>query len=427
MPKTKINSIFNSLFSFISTSLLVLIANYIGSFFSYFFHIIVGKTNTLPNFSQIESLLSLSFIITIFAGAIGPSIINLLSSTPDSTTRHHLDFINRSLFKLAIILLLLLIALYLPLQLFLHLDNILLYLLFIIQSLATLYLTGYQSVLQSKFKIKSYLFLGVFLAITKNIFAYLLSFTLLSSLNSNLGLTLSVLITLAIYIILINQFWPKTKSSSPSSTNYSSFWTFSKLSLPVNLFLSLLFIADTLFARHFFTPDRSAYFYTISLISKIIFFSTSTVLVFSFPMFIKNRLYPTLLRNDFVMSLFFTLILGTLIFILFSLFPNLVVNILYGYKFHPGASYLPLYSFYFLLYSIFYFLSQFLLSQNIETSYYIPALAFFIQLILIILFHYNEQTLIISSTISLFVGIILATISTFQCLTAQKHHLPVYK
>lgn len=159
----------------------------------------------------------------------------------------------------------------------------------------------------------------------------------------------------------------------------------------VTLSLTSFFTMDIILVRHFFLPWVAGEYVALSTVGKIIFYAIGPIISVMFPL-ITNRVHK---GDDYILPLLGTLVMTLLLSVggafFFLLFPDLVINILYGDRYTMAATYLGHFSFFMILYSLNSVLTYFLLS----VSYYKPiALLFLVSLAQIVMIWIKHETIL---------------------------------
>lgn len=176
-----------------------------------------------------------------------------------------------------------------------------------------------------------------------------------------------------------------------------------KYSIPVflitvagNSFMS----SDVILAKHYFEAYDAGIYASLSTLSKIVFYATGPVTAVMFPLISKkyslNRPYIKLLTMSALMVAFIS---ATVLFI-FWLFPELMINILFGKEFLASADKLFYFGIFVFIYSLANLMISFYLSIEKTKIWIVPVACAMIQILGIWIFHNNFMNLIAVSIVS---------------------------
>jgi len=174
------------------------------------------------------------------------------------------------------------------------------------------------------------------------------------------AVAVSAFVGLAVNVLLLRH-WPRpTRHVRPASPplRYST-TTFAVFSL-----LAILLSVDTMAARRFLPPYVAGLYSGISLTGKIVFFATTALTAFLFPLFsARHDAGEDTLRWLKVSVLPVLAVSGALIVVYLAV-PALVVDTLLGAKFRQHEGYLPWMAAVFTLYALAYLLVTYLLARR---------------------------------------------------------------
>lgn len=177
------------------------------------------------------------------------------------------------------------------------------------------------------------------------------------------------------------------------------------------LALTAFITVDIILVRHFFPSPIAGEYTALSTIGKIIYFIVGPVITVMFPV-ISSRASGGL---PYIIPLLGTLVLSlgltTVVMVVYFLFPQIIIGVLFGSKYFDIIPYLGIFSFFMTIYTINSILTHFLLS----ISYYRPIYPLFLISLLqgffIFIFHDNIwQVIWVNTAVSI---LYLITISFF--------------
>ncbi|MDP4009663.1 MAG: hypothetical protein Q8P53_01625 [Candidatus Shapirobacteria bacterium] len=401
-------------------TLIALFGNMIAAILNYLFHFLSGKILSVNNFGQLESFIGLFAITSVLTGAIGPVIINQITHNSPKKISSIILFFQNKLIAMSFVLTLILSIGYPVFNSILKNENFFIYLLFLIQIISSFYLIFYQSILQAQFKIFTFLLLGIFFSLSKIFFIFIFFHLGFSDIVSNLSLSLSYAFTAIISAIIINRQLSKN-TAKQFSVSLKKLASFSFLSLVTNFFLTIIINQDTIIARYFLSESSAGSYAAISLVSKIIFFFSTAILIVYYPLFNQNDNKRHLNKLLLTGMMFIVLVCAGFVLI-YSLYPSLILSLLFGTKFIAAANMLPLLSIFMFFLSIFYFLIQFLLSQQNSSSAFVSGITVLTQTILILFYHQSLTNIIYSMMVPIIPAIVFSWYYSKQIIKIKHYN-----
>jgi O-antigen/teichoic acid export membrane protein len=173
------------------------------------------------------------------------------------------------------------------------------------------------------------------------------------------------------------------------------------------LVILLFFSLDIILAKRFFSPEIAGKYAVVSMIGKMIFFGTMAIGKAMFPLTSENYNNKVNSIKIFKKASFFIGVLCLLAILLYGLFPELIIKILYGTQYLDMAPYLVYSAIIFSLLSFSNLTLTYCLSINaIKKAHYLIAFLI-IEIGLFSLFHSNLLEYIfgfIVSSIIIFIG-----------------------
>ena len=212
-----------------------------------------------------------------------------------------------------------------------------------------------------------------------------------------------------IYSFYLVKKYFKLKPNIPTKALPLSFYKFGLASFITNLSLTSLYNSDVLLVR-FFISHQSGIYATISILGKIIFFVSTSVLTVSFPIFTTQTKNLKKLKTSFTKSLSLITTIAFVGLIFYQLYPNLVIKLFSNPDYTTATTLLPGFSLFIFFFTILNLVIQFFLTINKQ---YAVAISFFtalLQITLIILFHQNLTQIIQNSIIATLTSLLLSLI-----------------
>lgn len=178
-----------------------------------------------------------------------------------------------------------------------------------------------------------------------------------------------------------------------------------------SLCIAALYNVDVILAKHFLASTEAGYYAVLSLLGKIIFFGTSAIGVVIFPITAKNHELGLSNKRILKLSILLTLIGSGLVTLVYFLFPDLIVHLLFGDSYLPITPYVGLMGIIFIFYSLINLLVSYALSCNKIGITYILIFGTALEIFLLSMFHGSIGNIIYDMI--LVMGIILGGLSIF--------------
>jgi O-antigen/teichoic acid export membrane protein len=163
-------------------------------------------------------------------------------------------------------------------------------------------------------------------------------------------------------------------------------------------------MSDVVLVKHFFEPHLAGIYASLSTMGKIIFYGAAPISAVMFPLVSKVQARGGNYRKVFFLSMLLTSAMVFFLIFVYWLFPELVLQILYGDKFLEGAPYLVWFGIFIGLFALVSLLLNYFLSKGTTRVVYFALLAAVGQIIGIYFFH---QDLIQVISVSIWISLIL--------------------
>ena len=169
-------------------------------------------------------------------------------------------------------------------------------------------------------------------------------------------------------------------------------------SLIMTISMIALFNIDVVLVRHFFSGVESGLYAALSVLGKIIYFGSSPVANTMLPMVSEAHVKGTGFHRMFLTSLFLTILFAGGVTALYALFPRQSLTILIGSQYAAAAPYLPYFSLFLSLCALINIVTMFYFSTHQFVPIFFMPVAAVAQAVLIWLYH---ETLLTVVTVSL--------------------------
>lgn len=182
--------------------------------------------------------------------------------------------------------------------------------------------------------------------------------------------------------------------------------------------LTSLYTADVLLVRFFFSPVESGFYAALSVLGRIIYFAVAPVTIVMFPFISEHHARGTDYKKFFYYSIGLTVFGVLTILIIYFLFPNFIIGLLFGKEYLAISPYVGIFGVFIALYSISALLATFYLSIHKTKMIYILMFFTLSQIILILLFHSSLYQVIASSIAS--ISLLLASLLLYYPYATSK-------
>lgn len=355
---------------------------------NYFYHLIFGRLLGPVDYGVLASLFSILYIVGIVPTSTSVAIVKFISSCRNN---EEISLVYKSLNKLILLIALILTGIMLIsssfIANFLHINNVFSVVLIspiLFFSLITLI---NQATSQGILKFMGFILPAFISSIGKLLFGVLFIILGFSVSGAMGGILLG-----AIFAYLISTSSVREIANRNIKSIKYNFKPFLKYSLPVliqALAFTSIFTIDVILAKHYLSPFEAGIYAALSTLGKIIFFALAPLSSVMFPIVSKMKSRNENYVKIFLTSLIVTAGIGVTITIIYWLFPELIIGILYGEAYLLAKPELVFMGIFVLFYSLSNFLINFLLSISETKVIILPFLAAIVQPVLIYIFHRN--------------------------------------
>lgn len=184
-----------------------------------------------------------------------------------------------------------------------------------------------------------------------------------------------------------------------------------KFAFPVLLSLLALtsfYTTDILLVKNLFSEKEAGLYASLALLGKIVFFASSSINLVMFPLVSGKKAKGENYRKIFLISLLIVFSVSLCLIFIYFLFPNLMINLLFGSQYLAIAPELGLFAIFMAFYSLVSLTVNFFLAVAKTTMIVLPLLGAVLQIGLILLFHGSIRQVVL---INIFVsGLLLVSL-----------------
>lgn len=380
--KIVINIIKNPLFS--GSAIMVFGSNAVNAL-NYLYHLIIGRLLGPVGYGELAALISLIGLLGMIPGSINLVIIKYISAAKTEDKLINLiNWLRMKVFKGTLFFSFLIIIISPAISSFLHLDNLIYLFLIAISFPFSISALLNRAVLQGLLKFKE-MILSVMM---ENGIKLLLSI-LLVILGFKVGgaiLSLTIAIIAGWYLTKIFLNYPVRKDTDISS-EIKSMALYAFPVLLNTIAVTSLYSSDLILVKHFFSSHEAGLYASLSTLGKIIFFGTGPIGSVMFPIVSQRHARGLSFKRVFIFSITATVAISLAVLVIYWLFPNLAIKILYGSEYLESANLLVWVGLFMTLFTFSSLYINFNLSLGRVKVVALPLLAASFQIILIWIFH----------------------------------------
>jgi len=398
----QLNSVFGEEISqFISGSFVTVLSCLLGGFWGYLYHLFMGRMLGPSDYGVLSSLLSLLYVFGIPMGTF--SLVITKFSTDEEKSKQIFKKAGKTVKWFSSGFFLIFIILAPTISSFLHLDS-LLPILLIGFSLSIGFLVTFEgAILQGKLDFVPLAISGIAGTAIKLLLGVIFIYFGWGINGAVLSLTL---------MVVFNYFYFRYSLERKETLSREEDFSLKRLTnreiwgdvWPTFFFLSsfaLLYSIDVISARHFLSAQEAGWYGAMSILSKIIYFLITPFTSVLFPIAAKKKNDKESSHRLFKFSFSVVILISFLMTSAYFLFPNLILKLFYGSQFLAASRYLGLFGIFLSLYSLAYFLGNFMLSQGkTKVIVVFPVLAVLLQVTLIYFFHQGILQILKTSIIA---------------------------
>ena len=371
---------------FLEDNFYLLIGTGVLSVSGFLYHFFMGRSLGPEGYGVLASLMAIMALLGISSTTIQLSVSKFVTSLKVKGSFEELNYLypatNKKLGSIFFYVFILFLIVGLFLSKFLHISYFLISLSFL-SILAMPILANSRGFLQGLQNFKSY---GVSLAIegiSKLIFGVLFVFIGWKVGGALLGVILSYIIVLLIGHFVVKSCLKGDKKPFVDKEIYH-------YTVPVFftvLFFTAFYSIDLLLVKHFFSAIDAGKYAVVSLIGKIVFFASFSVIQVMYPKVIELSGDNGAHKNVLYKSLLIILLMVAPILFVYQFFGDFVINLLFGESYLSIVPLIAPYGLFMLFVSISKMFSLYLLSFKKYSFLYIFSFFLLLEVSLIFLYH----------------------------------------
>ena len=386
---------------FLAASIWIFLATGIMNAGNYLYHLLMGRMLGPESYGILYSTIALLYDISIITVPFTFIIVKFVSAYKGKGENKSIYafyyYLKNKFLVYGLIITILLLILSPFIVSFLRLPNIFFPILIAISFYIGLFPGLMKSTLQGIFNFFAVFTINSIEAISKLLVAVFLVYLGFQAFGAFLGIVIANIVSFIVaFYFMRKERFPMTKGFMEGKQVF-------KYSVPVfltTLGLTSLFTTDAILVRNLFSGVDSGYYAALSVLGKIVFFATFPVIMVLFPFVSERHAGGREYKNIFFVSLLMTFLIASTIVLVYYLFPELMVSLLFGSGYLSIAPILWVFGVFIAIYSFCSLLANFYLSihKTIVSAFIITASI--LQIVLIFLFHSSLLQVIYVSILS---------------------------
>lgn len=367
------------------------------NFLNYIYHLIVGRLLGPAFYGELASLISMIGLLGIIPGSLSLVIIKYVSSAKnEKEVAVLISWLKRKILLASLLFFVGIIVVSPFILSFLHINKLSYILLIAVSSLFSIQSLLNRSILQGLLKFKE-----MVLSVLLENSAKLVMSVVLVYLGFRVGGAVLAFAIAAILGWYITNFYLKdnAKGKDNFTLDIKPMLLFTIPVLVQSFATTSLYSADVILVKHFFSSHEAGIYASLSTLGKIIFFGTGPIGSVMFPLVSQRKARKQSYKKIFILSFFGTGILASGVLLIYWLFPEFAIRLLYGGAYIEAKDLLVWFGIFISLFTLAFLLISYCLSLGKTTVVIFPAIAAIAQIIAIFLFHETIFTVILISII----------------------------
>jgi O-antigen/teichoic acid export membrane protein len=379
------------------------------------YHFLMGRALGLESYGALFSIFSIIYIVSIVPFSASLSIVKFVSAAENKKEVNHIYAkVKRLITKISVIAFSVTLILSIFIKDFLHIDSYLTVALFAPTLFFTLMTLTNYSVAQGLKKFTGMVVSNLISSLGKLVFGLILVYVGYSVMGAMAGIALGALFAYVYSEKYIKQY---VNDVGRGTFNIGPLLKYSGPTLLQALAFTAYFTFDVVLVKNLFPTTDAGLYASLSTLGKIIFFAVSPVSSVMFPIVASKYAKKQAYGGVFLSAMAITSGAAVVLVIAYYLLPEFLINVLYGKDYIGAAPELFLMGIFMALYSINYFLMNFLLSIGKLKAVWLSLFVAVLQVILIWFRHTTLREVIVNniySMVLLLVGLIVFVVYNYQ-------------
>lgn len=380
-----------------SGSAIMVVGSNSVNFLNYLYHLLMGKLLGPIGYGELVALISVIGLLGIIPGSISLAITRYVSSAKNTKeTNNLISWLRIKIFQTALILFAIIIILAPGISSFLHINKQIYLILIAISYLFSLPSGINRAILQGLLKFKEMVVSVLFENFIKLSMSVLLIYLGFYLFGAMLGLIVATVVGWYLtHYYLRTHFMSRVQK--PQKMKDMIIFTFPVMIQAIAT--TSLYTSDLILVKHFFSSHDAGIYAALSTLGKVIFFGVGPIGAVMFPLVAQRVAKGEDYKKIFCYSFMATIALSLIVLVLYWLFPNPVIRLLYTSAYLEASNLLVWFGLFISLFSLSSLLISFNLSLGKTKVVLYPLIAAFSQILLIWYNHKNLYTVILISII----------------------------
>jgi len=352
---------------------------------NYLYHLLMGRALGPESYGVLASAFAVIYIVSVIPVSASFAVVKFISSAKDTKEMYSIFLaVKKLVFRIAAILGVILLIVSPFFAQFLHIDNVLIIamiapiLFFVISTLV------YQSTLQGLLKFWGVTGPIIVSSVGKLVLGLLFVILGMSVVGAMLGIMIAALLAF-LYAKMLSGNIPR--ATKKLEYDLKPLLVYAAPVLVQAVAFTMIFTVDLILVKHYLPPFEAGLYAALSTLGKIIYFAVQPVSSVMFPIVSGKKSRGESYRRVFVFTYSVSVVVSFFIVGMYYLFPELAIGVLYGSDYLAAKDALVWMGLFISVYNLCYFMVNFLLSLGKTKVVVLPAAAFVLQTILVVVFH----------------------------------------
>lgn len=379
-------------------SLVMVVGNNIYNVGQFIYHFIAGRLLGKADYGDLAAIISILGVVALIQSSLGMVIVKYIASEKnENKIKGFIAWVNWWIIIVAIVTALILFILSPTLIKFLNIiQPSSMYLLAPLVFFYILATIG-RSILQGLMKFNRYMASLLSETVIKIPLTFVFIYLGWATFGAVGALTVGVIVSFIIARLSLLSYLSNVSRQRPKMLLLLSFGS---LILVQGLALVSMYSADLILVKHFFSPDLAGIYASLSVLGRIAFFCSAPITQVVFPLVAKRHATGEKHIHILILSLILTILMSSVVVIIFIFFPKIVINALFGQSFTEGAGMLWWFGVFMSLLAVAVLFTQYYLSIGKTKIVWLFVGASILQILLIWFIHPNLLAVIQLSIIS---------------------------
>lgn len=378
-----------------SGSMIMVVGSNGVSFLNYLYHFATGRLLGPAAYGELAAIISLVGLLGIIPGSLSLVVIKYVSSAKDEKGISVLiNWFRKKIFLASFIFSLIILIISPAISSFLQINNVFYLMLISVSFLFSMQSLLNRAILQGLLKFKEM----VTSMLLENGARLIFSIALVYAGFQVGGAIVGLVVSMALGWYITNSYLRYYKKQADTNIDLKQMMLFAVPVLAQSIATTSLYSSDVILVKHFFSSYDSGIYASLSTLGKIIFFGTGPISSVMFPLVSQKSAKGENYRKIFIYSLITTALLAVSILVIYGLFPQLAIRLLYGKLYLAAADLLVWFGILMTLFTLSSLLISYGLSLGRTSIVILPLIAALAQIILIWFIHQSLFIIILIST-----------------------------